>query len=149
LAKHRTPDGKGLYCGSYQGLVGTILYVDLKGNARVLWQFKGTGGPVWGIPSPDGRYLAMRNQAESSNVWMRRVLRTVTSDKRRVARTEVRSKESEASHRNRGRGWMKNDWLYVGTLTQRRPRTSWRETLVASWLSVQHEGASYGLLWHL
>jgi len=43
---------------------------DLKGNARVLWQFKGGGGPVWGIPSPDGRYLAMRNQADSSNVRM-------------------------------------------------------------------------------
>src|SRR6516162_25643 len=71
------------------------------------------------------------------------------SDERQVARTEVRSKESEASHRNRGRGWMKNGWLHVGTLTQRRPRTSWRETLVASWLSVQHEGASYGFLWHL
>jgi hypothetical protein len=29
-------------------------------------------------------------------------------------------------------GWTKNGWLHVGALTQRRPRTSWRETLAAS-----------------
>jgi len=50
------PEGKGLYCTS-QSLEGdTFLYVDLKGNARVLWQFKGGSG--CGVPSPDGRYLA-------------------------------------------------------------------------------------------
>jgi Tol biopolymer transport system component/DNA-binding winged helix-turn-helix (wHTH) protein len=64
------PDGKGLYCGSRPPQGGTLLYVDLKGNTRVLWQFKGDGGPVWGIPSPDGRYLAIRNQPYSSNVWL-------------------------------------------------------------------------------
>jgi serine/threonine protein kinase/Tol biopolymer transport system component len=65
-----TADGKGFYCGTvtYQGQA--VLYVDLQGNARVLWQDKGTGGDVWGIPSPDGRYLAIRGQAINSNVWM-------------------------------------------------------------------------------
>ncbi len=65
------PDGKGLYCGvpsRNQG--GTILYVDLNGNSRVVWQFKGIGGPVWGVPSPNGRYLAMENHPINSNVWM-------------------------------------------------------------------------------
>jgi len=45
--------GKGLYCGSFPD---TVLYLDLKGNARVLWQGKGRRGNVWGIPSRDGRY---------------------------------------------------------------------------------------------
>jgi hypothetical protein len=41
-------DGKGLYCGSQSRQGSTLLYVDLKGNARVLWQNKG-GGDIWGI----------------------------------------------------------------------------------------------------
>ena len=36
-----SPDGKGLYCGSVSPQGRTLLYVDLKGNARVLWQYKG------------------------------------------------------------------------------------------------------------
>ena len=39
-----SPDGKGLYCGSVSPQGSTLLYVDLKGNARVLWQYKGGGG---------------------------------------------------------------------------------------------------------
>jgi hypothetical protein len=65
-----SPDGKGLYCGSRSPRGGTLLYVDLKGNARVPWQFKGQGGNIWGIPSPDGRYLAILGEATNSNVWM-------------------------------------------------------------------------------
>jgi dipeptidyl aminopeptidase/acylaminoacyl peptidase len=64
------PDGKGLYCGSRSPQGDTLLYVDLKGNARVLWQHKGGGGSMWGIPSPDGRYLAIRSDVSDSNVWM-------------------------------------------------------------------------------
>ncbi|MBV9296690.1 MAG: serine/threonine-protein kinase, partial [Acidobacteriaceae bacterium] len=36
-----SPDGKGTYCWSASGQGGTLLYVDLNGNARVLWQYKG------------------------------------------------------------------------------------------------------------
>jgi Tol biopolymer transport system component len=64
-----SPDGKGLYVGSVTPQANTLLYVDLKGNARVLWQYKGTGG-IWGVPSPDGRYLAILGTATNSNVWM-------------------------------------------------------------------------------
>jgi Tol biopolymer transport system component len=64
-----SPDGKGLYCGSTSLQSRTLLYVDLKGNARVLWQFKGTGA-IWGIPSPDGRYVAIRGLVSNSNIWM-------------------------------------------------------------------------------
>jgi eukaryotic-like serine/threonine-protein kinase len=63
-------DGKGLYLGSFSRQGSTLLYVDLKGNARVLWQYKGAGGYTCGIPSPDGRYLALLVSATNSNVWM-------------------------------------------------------------------------------
>ena len=44
--------------------------MDLKGNARVLWQIKGPGAYMWGVPSPDGRYLAIAGDVYNSNVWM-------------------------------------------------------------------------------
>jgi Tol biopolymer transport system component/DNA-binding winged helix-turn-helix (wHTH) protein len=62
-------DGKGLYCGSLSAQGGTLLYVDLKGNARVLWQNKGSGA-IWADPSPDGRYLAILGYVTNANVWM-------------------------------------------------------------------------------
>jgi Tol biopolymer transport system component len=66
------PKGTGLYCGSRSPQGGTLLYVDLKGNARVLWQYKGegVGGAFWGVPSSDGRYLAIQAVVTNSNVWM-------------------------------------------------------------------------------
>ena len=64
-------DGKGLYCGSASPQGSALLYVDLNGNARPLWQSKGVGGPIGGIPSPDGRYLAIQSYAPATrNVWM-------------------------------------------------------------------------------
>jgi hypothetical protein len=62
-----SPDGKGLYCGAMSPQARTLLRVDLKGNASALWQSKELGG---GVPSPDGRYLAIRSDATNSNVWM-------------------------------------------------------------------------------
>jgi serine/threonine protein kinase len=65
-----SPDGKGLYCGSVSPQARTVLYVNVEGNARVLWQYKGAGGEIWGVPSPDGRYLAILGEVTNSNVWM-------------------------------------------------------------------------------
>lgn len=64
------PSEKGFYYGSRSSQGGTLLYVDLKGNARVLYQFKGLGGSVRGIPSPDGRYVAISGGGLDGNVWM-------------------------------------------------------------------------------
>jgi serine/threonine protein kinase/Tol biopolymer transport system component len=64
------PDGKGLYCGSSSPQSSTLLYVDLKGNAKPLWQTKGGVGQCWGVPSPDGRYLAIGGSVVNSNLWM-------------------------------------------------------------------------------
>jgi eukaryotic-like serine/threonine-protein kinase len=63
-------DGKGLYCGSLAPQGSSLLYVDLSGNARMLLQFKGGGGEIWGVPSPDGRYIAIKVPGTNSNVWM-------------------------------------------------------------------------------
>jgi eukaryotic-like serine/threonine-protein kinase len=63
-----SPDGKALYCGTMSPQARTLLYVDLRGNARVLWQYKGIGRRIWGVPSPDGRYLAIRGDVANSNV---------------------------------------------------------------------------------
>ena len=67
-----SPDSKGLYCGSVSSQRRTLLYVDLKGNATVLSQYKaaGIGDDIWGVPSPDGRYLAILGTTSNSNVWM-------------------------------------------------------------------------------
>jgi Tol biopolymer transport system component len=65
-----SPDGKGFYCGSVSPQGRTLLYVDLEGNAKVLWQTKGAWGQIWGVPSPDGHYLAILGDVTNSNVWM-------------------------------------------------------------------------------
>jgi hypothetical protein len=66
-------DGKGLLVGvgGYSVSNPTLLYVDLEGRAEVLWQqttaiLWGT----WGVPSPDGRHLALVGYGADNNVWM-------------------------------------------------------------------------------
>jgi hypothetical protein len=65
-----SPDGKGFYYGSLQKGTNTLLYVDLKGNASVLWQHRSASTRIWGIPSPDGHFLAILGNVTNSNVWM-------------------------------------------------------------------------------
>jgi len=66
-----SPDGKGLYYGSRSPQRSqALLYVDLKGNARVLWQHKGGGELTSVYPSPDGRYLAIERYNGDLNAWM-------------------------------------------------------------------------------
>src|SRR6266699_1869299 len=63
-------DGKGLFVSSPVPEGSALLHVDLKGNAHVLWEQKGSvalwNGPwdvsmgisfaSWAVPSPDGRH---------------------------------------------------------------------------------------------
>lgn len=63
-------NGKGFYVGSVLPQAHALLYVDLQGNAHVLWQVKGSGRQIWGFPSPDGRYLAICGPVYNNNVWM-------------------------------------------------------------------------------
>jgi DNA-binding winged helix-turn-helix (wHTH) protein/Tol biopolymer transport system component len=70
-------DGKGLIvaCATKDGAV--LLHVDLRGHAERLWQQKGNlqsanaalAAP-WGLPSPDGRHLAIYSGELSGNMWM-------------------------------------------------------------------------------
>jgi Tol biopolymer transport system component len=68
LAVHWAADGKGLFVSSQSEGSEALLFVDLKGQPHVLWQQAIWGG--WGIPSPDGRYLAFLATTTSSNAWM-------------------------------------------------------------------------------
>jgi Tol biopolymer transport system component len=56
-------DGQGWYVPSLSPR--SLLYVDQKGQARVL-----SPDGAWGLPSPDGRYLAFPKFTYSSNAWM-------------------------------------------------------------------------------
>jgi len=65
-----TADVKGLFVGEL-GPGVTLLYVDLEGRADLLW-----GQPysirlyTWGVPSPDGRHVAILGFTVNNNVWM-------------------------------------------------------------------------------
>jgi hypothetical protein len=63
-------DGKGLYCGSVAPQSRTLLYVDLKGNARVLWQFKGVGYAIAGVPFTGRALPRHAGNPINSNLWM-------------------------------------------------------------------------------
>jgi len=62
-------DGKGFYVSSSSPRGVTLLYIDLAGHATAVWEQKG-GFETWGIPSPDGRHLAILGDTVDSNVWM-------------------------------------------------------------------------------
>jgi Tol biopolymer transport system component len=64
-------DGKALFVTATGNV---LLRVDLEGRAQVVWQHKGTTGfnyePTRGIPSPNGRYLAVLGYTNDSNLWL-------------------------------------------------------------------------------
>jgi serine/threonine protein kinase len=62
-------DGQGLYISSSTKTGAVLLYSDLSGRANVLWEQRG-GLAARGIPSPDGRHLAIEEWSLGSNVWM-------------------------------------------------------------------------------
>ncbi len=63
-------DGKGLFV--IAGIRGAhvLLYVDLQGNAHVLWQSAGASGETGARPSPDGSHLAIQSWTANGNMWM-------------------------------------------------------------------------------
>jgi Tol biopolymer transport system component len=62
-------DGKGFFASNTKGLGSTLLFVDLNGKPHLLWQQK-SGPYTWGVPSPDGRNLAIFGQEFNGNMWM-------------------------------------------------------------------------------
>jgi hypothetical protein len=64
-----TADGNGLLVSSLKAGGSVLLRMDLQGNARILWEHTG-GFRTYGVPSPDGRHLAMRGWTVEGNMWM-------------------------------------------------------------------------------
>jgi serine/threonine protein kinase len=62
-------DGKGLYVASRIPGGCALLYVDLQGQANVLWEEHG-GTTTFARPSPDGRHVAMLGWSVNRNIWM-------------------------------------------------------------------------------
>jgi eukaryotic-like serine/threonine-protein kinase len=63
-----SPDGKGFFIGNLSGGSASLLYVDQAANVHPLWHQKSTTG-TWGVPSPDGRNLAILGQEFNANIW--------------------------------------------------------------------------------
>jgi serine/threonine protein kinase len=62
-------DDKGLYVPDRVRGRGVLIYLDLKGSKRVLWQNPG-GNVTTAIPSPDFRHIALGGSTSNSNFWM-------------------------------------------------------------------------------
>ena len=62
-------NGQGLYVSSHSAMHSSLLHIDLNGQATLLRQQMGNF-ETWGIPSPNGRYLAFLEWSSISNVWM-------------------------------------------------------------------------------
>jgi eukaryotic-like serine/threonine-protein kinase len=62
-------DGKGLFLSGTRPGESLLLHADLHGRVHILRKEKGDF-VIWGVPSPDGRRLAMASYAFHSNIWM-------------------------------------------------------------------------------
>ena len=63
-------DGKGWYVSSRSGSGAYLLYIDaLHGGTHLLRSQPGSF-ETWGIPSPDGRFLAFLEWSSTGKVWM-------------------------------------------------------------------------------
>jgi DNA-binding winged helix-turn-helix (wHTH) protein/Tol biopolymer transport system component len=63
-------DGKGFFSSSQSPQGSTLLHIDLEGNTQALWTQKGDQGDTFGVPSPDGKNLAIFRRTVDQNVWM-------------------------------------------------------------------------------
>jgi len=70
-------DGRAVYVGAASKRGPSLLRVDLRGAARVIWEQRGTSGIMvatysspWAVASPDGKHLAIYEWSLSGNMWM-------------------------------------------------------------------------------
>jgi WD40 repeat protein len=63
------PDSKALFIGSAGPGGARLLHVDLNGYVQSIWQ-QPQLSYTWGLPSPDGRHLAMLGVSRDANVWI-------------------------------------------------------------------------------
>jgi hypothetical protein len=63
-------DGRGLFTSDYSTDLGArLLYVSLDGNVTILWSNRGSVR-TWGVPSSDGKWIALLGATQESNVWV-------------------------------------------------------------------------------
>jgi Tol biopolymer transport system component len=65
------PNGRGFFVGVFDETnqqPARVYFIDLSGTEHLLWQTRATDA-IWAVPSPDGRYLAIRGSTGESNVW--------------------------------------------------------------------------------
>jgi len=62
-------DSNGFYLGTEMAGGAALLFSDLKGNTNLLWQ-QPNAARASGIPSADGRHLALIGWKEQRNVWL-------------------------------------------------------------------------------
>jgi eukaryotic-like serine/threonine-protein kinase len=63
-------DSAAVFIGALSPRGSVLLRVDLQARTNVLWQRKGSYSALWGVPSRDGRYLALRAATLDSNAWL-------------------------------------------------------------------------------
>jgi serine/threonine protein kinase/Tol biopolymer transport system component len=66
---HWAADGHGLYVSTGARSGRALWHVNLQGNVNLLWENRG-GDWASGLPSPDGRHMAIQSSDNSANVWM-------------------------------------------------------------------------------
>jgi serine/threonine protein kinase len=65
-----TADDKGFFASDYSTDLGArLLHVSLDGTVSVLWSNR-AALRTWGVPSPDGKWLALMGSIQESNVWV-------------------------------------------------------------------------------
>jgi serine/threonine protein kinase/Tol biopolymer transport system component len=65
------PNGRGFFVGVFDETnqhPARVYFIDLSGTRHLLWQTRATDA-IWAVPSPDGRYLAIRGSTGESNLW--------------------------------------------------------------------------------
>jgi hypothetical protein len=63
-------DGNGLYVSADAPGGSVLLYLDLNGYVTEVWKHASADRGTRGIPSRDGRRLALLGRNQNSNVWM-------------------------------------------------------------------------------
>jgi serine/threonine protein kinase/dipeptidyl aminopeptidase/acylaminoacyl peptidase len=63
------PDSKSIFVGTSGPGGSVLLRVNLDGSVQPVWQ-QSHSAQIWGIPSPDGRHIALSGRSADANVWM-------------------------------------------------------------------------------
>lgn len=64
------PDQNGFFLESHAEDSAELLHTDMRGNTSTLWKKRGTSARAGGVPSPDGKHIAIYDMQRSANMWM-------------------------------------------------------------------------------